>query len=331
VESLRLPTISLPFPSRINAHVEVVHEHTLAWSTQFGLVQKESARRRYLASRFAWLTARAYPAVGGEELRLLDGWLTWLFLFDDQFDECLVGKEAERVQAILDDHRAILADPTVAPCHQRPAAAALADLCSRTFARASDLWRQRFTGHFARYFATYTWSVVNTALGRVPALDDYIERRRHSGGMTMAIDLIELAEHIALPAALLASPEFQTLARATNDVVCWSNDLFSLEKELARGDVNNLVVVLRSDGGLTLQQALDRAGEMLNEAVGEFEQTERALPVFGPKLARAVRVYLCDLKAWMRGNLDWSLSTGRYTQVERTAPGGVASYMEPIV
>jgi hypothetical protein len=174
---------------------------------------------RYLASRFAWLTARAYPAVGEEELRLLDGWLTWLFLFDDQFDEGMVGKQAERIQAILDDHGAVFADPAVSSSG-RPAAAALADLCRRMFAQVPESWRHRFTGHFARYFATYPWSVGNTALGRVPALDDYIEPRRHSGGMTMAIDLIELAEHIALPAARLATPEFQTLARATNDIVC---------------------------------------------------------------------------------------------------------------
>jgi Terpene synthase family 2, C-terminal metal binding len=329
--SIRLPMIYCPFPSAISPHVEAVNAHTLAWATRLGLVKEEEDAIRHLSrSRFAWLTARVYPLAGLDELKLLNDWAIWLLLFDDQFDEGPAGKQPECVRSILNDYLAICSHPTtvVSPS---PAAAALGDLCQRTFARMPDAWRQRFTEHFAQHLDAFNWTVSNTAQGHVPALEEYLEKRRHSGGLFLAIDLIELAEQIELTAEHLASPEFGTLACTTNDVVCWSNDLFSLEKELARGDVNNLVIVLQHVQGLSLQQAVDHVNEMLGDAVHQFEQTEHALPACAPGLGEAIQKYVGNLKAWMRGNLDWSIETARYSQVERIPPDIDASYLEPIV
>lgn len=92
--------------------------------------------------------------------------------------------------------------------------------------------------------------------------------------------------------------------------------MLSLRKELAHDDVHNLVIVLRHTQGLTLQQAVDRASEMLTEAVHRFEQTERTLLPFSLEREVVILKYVGNLKAWMRGNLDWSIETGRYSQVE---------------
>ncbi len=331
---ITLPKIYCPFPSSINPYVEEAHEHTIAWAKHFCLVQKDAAMRRFLASRFSWLTARAYPSVGKEELKLLNDWLTWLFLFDDQFDEGLIIGQPSYIQTLLDGYSAIFTNPD-AIVLQSPAAQALTDLVQRTFSQMPSVWQMRFAKHFKAYFDTYIWSVNNCTLATVPNLSDYIEKRRDSGSVYPAIDLIDLAEHVALPLSLMESPEFQRLMRITNDVVCWSNDIISLEKEIARGDVNNLVLVVQHAENLPLQEAVDKVGTMVSSAVRLFEQTERALQNTLqnriPELERDMQKYLNVLKAWMRGNLDWAVSTGRYAQVEQTASGGAVSYLESIV
>jgi hypothetical protein len=45
----------------------------------------------------------------------------------------------------------------------------------------------------------------------------------------------------------------------TNNVVCWSNDIVYLEKELRRNDVHNLVIVLQCHVGRTLEEAVTLA------------------------------------------------------------------------
>src|SRR6202023_492136 len=157
-----------------------------------------------------------------------NGWLSWLFLLDDQFDEGLIGGGPERLEPLLAGYVALFTDAEPGPA-QRPAAAALVDLCQRTRSQMPGTWWARFAHHFSQYLGTYPWSVANTARGVFPARVEYIERRRHSGGMYPALDLIEFVMHRALPQELLEGPHFPLLTRLTNDVVCWSNDIFSLE------------------------------------------------------------------------------------------------------
>lgn len=330
MDSVLFPKIYCPFPSHINPHVQAAHEHTFAWAMDFRLIQKAAAIRRFLGSRFAWLSARAYPLADQEELELVNDWLSWMFLFDDSFDEGFFRKRAEQIPSILLEYTAILKSSN-ASVPSSPAAQALKNLCRRTFPRMSEPWRKRFTRHFVEYCDTYIWTVDNALQGRVPALEAYIEKRQQSGGMTLAIDLIELALREELPASFLASPEIEQLNCITNDVVCWSNDIASLAKERARGDVNNLIIVLQNTQHLELQEAIDRASEMVSCAVHQFEQGERALPLPASGLEEITRRYLAILKAWMRGNLDWSAETFRYGNVDQTACGAAPSYLEAIV
>jgi hypothetical protein len=120
-------------------------------------------------------------------------------------------------------------------------------------------WRERYARHVVRFLDTYTWTVSKHLSGVVPPLDVYLDKLRDSGAMHIAIDLIDLAEPTALPESLGSGTPIETLADIANDVVCWTNDLFSLRKELARGDVNNLVVVVQRARSPTLQRRSNRS------------------------------------------------------------------------
>jgi len=93
--------------------------------------------------------------------------------------------------------------------------------------------------------------------------------------------------------------------RLANRAICWSNDLFSIHKELAHGDVHNLAIVLQHESALSIGDAVAAAVRMHDDAIRQFERDEPGLP---PAMHRFVDA----LKGWVRANLDWSIETGRY-------------------
>jgi Terpene synthase family 2, C-terminal metal binding len=147
----------------------------------------------------------------------------------------------------------------------------------------------------------------------------------------MVIDLIELAERITLPEPVRASDSLDEMRRVANNVICWSNDIVSLDKEIARGEVNNLVIVLQQEQNLTLQESVDRVGDMVEDQIHLFEDAERQLPGLDSDLDNDVQKYVAGLRAWMRANLDWSAETARFSQVEETRAGQSTSYREDLL
>ena len=98
--------------------------------------------------------------------------------------------------------------------------------------------------------------------------------------------------------------------RLANRAICWSNDLFSVHKELAHGDVHNLAIVLQHEEAVTLHEAVAHAAEMHDDAIRAFEHHEQRLrETTSPDIHRFVDA----LKGWVRADLDWSIETSRYT------------------
>jgi hypothetical protein len=330
MERILLPAIYCPFPPAINPLVEEVHKHSLEWVKRTGLIQKEVALQRFAAARFAWIAARAHPEATLDDLNLAADWQVWLFMFDDQFDDGAIGKEPERMSPILNDLLAmVMQPPLVAP--ERPVANALYDFWKRACSCTSRFWQARFTSHLADYFASYSWEALNRQANTIPSVKTYITNRRNSGSLATVFDLIDITQHVELPPHVYGSPEVQTLLRTASNVVCWVNDLFSFPKERARGELNNLVLVVQNAHCCSLPEAVKRVNDMITEEVRLFIETERNLPSYSPEIDEGLQRYLVDVRAWMRGNLDWSQETPRYSQVEYTDPGQSVSYLESIL
>jgi 5-epi-alpha-selinene synthase len=329
MEAIRVPKMYCPFSPQISPYAQEVHEHSLAWATRFQMIQGEAARRRFHGTNLARLTARAYPTASLEDMKLLNDWMVWFFVFDDQFDDVL-GTTLESALSTVHAYIKICenAGEQSAP---GPAAAALCDLYRRTLPRMSPAWRTRFTRHFIQYLDTYTWMGQNHLQGAIPELHVYLEYRYHSGGAVPSRDLIEFADRLRLPDELLLSWEFERLNRAANHAICWSNDIFSLAKELARGEVSNLVVITKHMYRLSWQEAIESVNTMVTNEVRLFEQIERHLPPIAPHLVADAYRYIAGLKAWIRANFDWSAETHRYLRVEQTRAGETVSYVEPIL
>ncbi|MBK8239646.1 MAG: hypothetical protein IPK74_29335 [Deltaproteobacteria bacterium] len=307
----KLLPLFVPFVSRINPAVDEADARSVEWALVAGLVNPVGVAR-LRAARFAWLSSRAYPTAPVEGLVLVSRWNLWLFAHDDACDAAAIGRDPAamsrlyaRLVPVLRGGPVDAADP--------PLAVALHDLVAGIFAVARPAWQARFAAAVETYFEGCLWEARNRAARRTPGLQEYIHMRRAAGAVQTAIELIEVCEELVLDDEMLDHLDVSALAVMCNDVVCWTNDLASLPKEIAEGNVHNLVVVLQHErcrGNWAHAVAL--AQQQLDARVREFIALADNLPCFGaPRDAELAR-YVENLRAWMRGNLDWAMESGRY-------------------
>lgn len=300
-----------PFPEAIHPAAARVQQTTTQWAQEFGLLRSRRECERFARGEYGILMARAYPTAREEDLQLIADWNSWTFLLDDQFDEHSVGFDPHALEQLSDRILAILGG--AAPSPSAPATFhALHDIACRLRARRDDMWMERFGACVRASLAAGQWEAGNRAAGRMPREREYRHMRLFTSGVFCYLTLIELAAQIALPDAIVHHPAVQYLAQTTNRVICWSNDLFSLLKEVARRDVHNLVIILQHERQLSLDSAVQEVTVDHDAEVEAFQHGRAQLPSFGAAHDDAVQRYVDGMQAWMRANMDWSLATGRY-------------------
>jgi hypothetical protein len=304
-----------PFRHDVSPHAEAVQERSVGWARRFGLVAR-GRERSFAGGRFGWLAAHTFPEAELEILQLVADWTTWLFALDDTCDRAPDGKRPELLQRHVDDFMAVLNGlDGVTPS---PLVGALTELRARLVPHVTPAWMSRFLHSSLQYFEACVWEAENRARGVVPREEPYKVMRRFAGAVHTYLDLMELASRNYLPLDLRKDVDAQRLAQAANNVACWSNDVYSAKKELGYGDVHNLVVVLMHERTLGFGEALALAVGQCDDEVRSFITIERALC---ERRAGDVRVtrYCGGLRAIMRGNIEWSLTTRRYDVGKRAA------------
>ncbi len=312
VERFIVPDLRCPFASVVNAHAEDVREETLRWASSFGLLIDEPSRKVLRGAASSELAARCHPFARREELRLISDFYAWMFLQDDHRDESEAGR---RPGCLFDEERRSLEvlggdEPTR---RDELSIHALRDLRDRLDSRApSPAWMRRFVHSVESHFDSTTWEATNRAGGIVPDPDAYVRLRPLTAGLEIDDELIEFAGEARLFGGAREHPTVRRLTVASHRVVCWANDLISLEKELASGDVHNLVMVMARAEDLGLQEAVDRIARMHDAEVRTFVSLSSRLPSFGAVVDEHLGRYVAVLQARMRGNLDWSRGVARY-------------------
>jgi hypothetical protein len=137
--------------------------------------------------------------------------------------------------------------------------------------------------------------------------------RRYSGAVYPYCDLLELLLEHPLPLELVQHPLLQTVREICNDILCWTNDTFSLEKELRSGEVHNLLVVLRESEGLTLAEAAARLRRMHDDRIADYQQVKEKVLSSWP--TSGIREYLDAIDAMIAGHQRWALAALRYAEL----------------
>jgi len=324
------PVPDIPFAAAINPLTRAVQEHSRDWVYRFGLVRGRAAVRRVTRMRLGYLAGRTHPRAPFDRLAVASDWLSWRFLLDGQVQELppglLTGPSADAPAASsgreLPDRMADVLQPGQ-PSADAPVSRALANLWRRTARLASARWQERFAADLSDHLRRLRAELVGTGPRQVPEVGAYVAARRHSSGLYVALDIVELAEQVELPADVAASPEYRALREATNDVVAWTGDIAAAARDIRRDSVHNLVIVLRYGRGCSTEAALRYAAEMVRGRIEDFLEAERALPVAGSALGHGaaigtgLRRVIAGSETWMRGHRDWVVDSQRRLRCPR--------------
>jgi hypothetical protein len=183
----------------------------------------------------------------------------------------------------------------------------------------SDGWRARFARHCAAMLSAVEPESRDRRAGLVPTVERYVANRRTVSGGAPLLDLCELSAPRELPPSIYRTRSHQRMRAAATDVMAWTNDIVSVEKETAAGEVHNFVVVLERHQALTRADALRAVTARVLGRVDDYLAAERALVAHVDALDpddafRATVEYCADsMRHFMAGHVHWCRHNPRYT------------------
>ncbi|WP_243712949.1 terpene synthase family protein [Actinomadura sp. 6K520] len=317
VPALATPSAMHPESWQLRAQVE-------AWARGRGLVLGDPDTSSLGRARCERLAARVFPTADPDSVDLFARWLTWTLALDDTMDHPPLADSGSAVHALYDDLLRAMRRGHARP-GARPLEGALVELWHTTSKSMSRDWRRRFMLHLEAHRDGCAKESVNRRIRHVPTEAEYAPLRRRACGPFL-YDLIEPVLGVELPARLLRTPRWSTLADGVADVVAWSNDLASHDLEAARGDTHDLPAVLARARGLDAEQAAAAVAERIADRLEEAWTAARRLPDMLDRLELTVAQRSAAaqvVKALLdtpRAHLDWLAESGRYAPAADHAP-----------
>ncbi|MEV6400741.1 terpene synthase family protein [Streptomyces sp. NPDC051907] len=324
-----LPDFYVPYPARLNPHVEAARQHTKQWARHMGMLEGSGVWEEsdLDAHDYALLCSYTHPDCDAEALSLVTDWYVWVFFFDDHFLEIFKrSQDRKGGKAYLDRLPAFMPMDLSAgtPEPENPVEAGLADLWARTVPAMSQGWRVRFAQATRNLLYESMWELSNIDEGRIANPVEYIEMRRKVGGAPWSAGLVEYAAGAEVPGSVAGSRPLRVLTDAFADGVHLRNDLFSYQREVEdEGELSNGVLVLETFLGCTTQEAAEAVNDLLTSRVHQFENTALTeVPALcldqglTPEECAAIAAYTKGLQDWQSGGHEWHMRSSRYMNKE---------------
>ncbi|KIL65704.1 hypothetical protein M378DRAFT_457656 [Amanita muscaria Koide BX008] len=294
------------YPLRINPHLHEQAHLSEQWLLS-GARHKPKKRVAFMGLKGAALAAACYPDADASRLRVIADFINYLFNLDDWLDEFDVDSTGSMEECCIGAMR----DPINFQTDTR-AGTLTKSFFGRFNLTAGPDCSERFIYSMQLFFRAATQQASDRMNNDIPDLESYIACRRDTSACKPCFQLIEYAGGFELPEEVLQHPIIQSLEEATNDLVTFSNDVFSYNVEQSRHDTHNMVAVMMNEMGLSLQEAVDLAGDYCKASVDRFEHDRQLLRSWGPEIDAMVDKYVDGLQNWIIGSLHWSFDTERY-------------------
>jgi germacradienol/geosmin synthase len=335
MQPYELPDFYMPYPARLNPHLDTARAHTKAWAREMGMLDSPSENNaagqsgadiwdeaKFDSMDFALLCAYTHPDAPSRELDLVTDWYVWVFYFDDHFLETYKRSQDQiGAKEYLDGLPAFMpVDLGTTPEPANPVERGLSNLWARTVPQKSLEWRSRFFESTKNLLHESTWELANISGNRVPNPIEYVEVRRKVGGAPWSADLVEHAAFVEIPARVADARPMRVLKDTFADGVHLRNDLFSYQRETEEeGEINNCVLVLERFLDVPPQRAADLTNDILTSRLHQFENTtltelpslfdEQGLDLLERE---SVLLYVKGLQDWQSGGHEWHLRSSRY-------------------
>jgi germacradienol/geosmin synthase len=334
VGHLTVPELYMPYPVRMSPHLDAAREHAVGWAREVGMFDSVPGveaggvwdERRFRGFDFAHCAAMIHADADPEQLNLSADWLAWGTYGDDYFPLVFgTSRNLAAAKACNDRLPAFMpVDGGPVPAPANPLERGLADLWQRTAGPMTVPARQQFRQAVEDMTNSWLWELANQAQHRIPDPIDYIEMRRKTFGSDMTMSLSRLAHIDEVPSEIYRMRAVRALEDAAQDYACFTNDLFSYQKEVEfEGELHNLVLVVEHFLNTDRWMARDIVADLMAARMRQFEHAVTdELPALFDELdldetARAALTRHADgLKDWMAGILEWHRRCARYTEDE---------------
>ncbi|CAE6530155.1 unnamed protein product [Rhizoctonia solani] len=318
------------FTLKLNSHHEEAESGSLAWFDSFGL-HSGPQREEFLSSRYCLLASYCYPEADLEHLRPVMDFIIWLVAFDDMADEGEFCDSIEGLKRAFSITMNVLRNPD-APHPNLKYVVAIRSFYDRMRANAKPGALRRFIEGAEGYTKAAVQDTIDRAAGRVLTIDEYIQLRAESSGVKWAYAAMEYAHGIELPDEVHNDPIITELGLAANQILTWSNDIYSFSLEQAKGYTHNLLFVVMWNKQIKLQDAVDFVDKMIEKRIKEYLDAKSRLRSFGSDLDAEVARYIQGIEYCIQANINWSLMTPRYfgPNFEEVTKTRIVELMAPI-
>jgi hypothetical protein len=301
----------LPFPSEIGPFVEETDSAILAWLEQLRVVKSAPGRQRFLSANIGQLASRMGPHLPREGVKLLAHWLTCVFFADDLMEATLMGRP-ENLKAFVQENLDILRGNTdVNPGNVL--GRAIAELRDLTFQGVGLGWRDRMLCDYEEYTRGCIQESELRKRGETLSFAQYGDIRVANAAVYPLFESMAVGAGLVIPESVW-NGELKAVIRHTANLVVWTHDVVSVNKDITDRNPVNVVLALARDHGLTLPNdlpaALERAISLVREEVARFEAAVAAASNLGP-VQPAVDTMVQMMRSSMRGSLDWHLARNR--------------------
>ena len=147
--------------------------------------------------------------------------------------------------------------------------------------------------------------------GTLPSFARQLELRIATIGMYGTICLLEDIHDTELCDELYFHPTSRRLQYLAGKIVGIGNDVLSMGKDVAEGQIN-LVTTLMRERDVSMEQALATLIEMHDEAIVEFDQLAPEFAAWAVELQPRIDVWLQDLRYASLGFTLWESQAPRY-------------------
>jgi hypothetical protein len=307
-----LPALVCPFPTAIHADAQRIEEGTIAWMKRHGYIRTASEEATARNAQFGIRAARVHPVGCTESIQLVSDLTVWLFLTDDVYVEepGMAGTLSITSDHVIRSIR-VLRDSDDLPPVRSASLLALQDISRRLRALATHEQIDRIVSGMIEFFLAGCCEAISFSRKTLPTVADYVPTRDAINCLrSVCFVFIEIAGGYELSGRTWCRPDLQAVVNKATRIISNHHDILSGLRELAQEVPMNLPAVIAREQGLSIAEAFAQVGDIANTDLRSFlDLSERLV---ADTRDPSIGAYVDGLKAWIRGNLDWSLTTGRY-------------------
>ena len=335
VGPVKLPKFYMPFSTTVNPNLDGARKHSKEWARRMGMLESLPGipdafiwnDHKFDVADVALCGAMIHPNGAADELNLTACWLVWGTYADDYFP-AIYSNQRDLIGAKVFNSRMglfmPLDDSTPPAIPTNPVERGLADIWSRTAGPMSSTARSEFRRAIQDMTDSWVWELANQMQNRIPDPIDYVEMRRKTFGSDLTMSLSRLSQGGEIPMEIYYSRPMRSLENAAADFACFTNDVFSYQKEIEfEGEIHNIVLVVQNFLNCDIPQGVEVVNNLMTARAQQFQHiVETELPTLfddfnlDESSRKKLLGYIEKLEQWMAGVLRWHIAVDRYKEFE---------------